>query len=74
MMRVAGKKNPAFSPTVDLKTASEPKLLHLACQVASLYISGWFWERLTPDLDKIVEMEKFRTAGSRGRALRRGCL
>ena len=43
MMRVAGKKNPAFSPTVDLKTASEPKLLHLACQVASLYISGWFW-------------------------------
>ena len=62
MMRGAGQKNPSFSPTVDLTTASEPKLLHLACQCASLYISGWFWERLTPDIERIVNLEKLRTA------------
>ena len=62
MLRAAGQKNPSFSPTVDLTTASEPKLLHLACQVAALYISGWFWERLTPDLDHIVELSEFRGA------------
>ena len=62
MMRAAGQKNPSFSPTVDLTTASEPKLLHLACQVAALYISGWFWERLTPDLDNIVDLARLQSA------------
>ena len=27
LMRVAGKENPRFSPTIDLTTASEPKTL-----------------------------------------------
>ena len=62
MLREAGRQNPGFSPTVDLTTESEPKLLHMACQVAALYISGWFWERLTPDLDQIIVLERLRVA------------
>ena len=62
MMRMAGQKNPSFSPTVDLTTASEPKILHLACQVAALYISGWIWERLTPDLDQIIDLARLQSA------------
>ena len=62
MLRAAGQKNPSFSPTVDLTTASAPKLLHLACQVAALHISGWFWDRLTPDLDQIVDLARLQAA------------
>ncbi len=62
MIREAHKKNPDFSPTLDLGDASEPHLIHVACKVAALYISGWIWERLTPDLDQIVDLEKLRTA------------
>ena len=62
MLREAHKKNPDFSPTFDLGGASEPHLIHVACQVASLYISGWFWERLTPEIDRIVELARVETA------------
>ena len=61
-MRAAGHINPSFSPTVDLETASEPKLLQLACKVAALYIGGWIWERLTPDLDQIIDLARLQTA------------
>lgn len=55
MLRSAHKQDPTFSPNVDLKTASAPHLLHVACQVASLVISGWIWDRLTPDIDRLVD-------------------
>ena len=61
-MRRAGKKNPSFYTPIDLATASEPKVLQLACHVAAMYISGFIWEKLTPDLDKIINLEKLRTA------------
>ena len=62
LIREAHKKNPAFSPTVDLSTASEPNLIHVACQVASLSISGWLWERLTPHIDQIVDRVRLDAA------------
>ena len=62
LIREAHKKNPAFSPTVDLSTASEPNLIHVACQVASLTISGWLWERLTPHIDQIVDRARLDAA------------
>ena len=64
MIRWAHKKNPDFSPTLDLADASEPHLLHVACQVASLYISGWFWNRLGPEIDRIVDLARIQTAVS----------
>ena len=62
LMRVAGKENPRFGPTIDLTTASEPKTLQYACQVASWFIRGFFWDELRPQLDTIVAMEQSMTA------------
>ena len=62
MMRAAGKENPRFGPTIDLTTASEPKTLQYACQVASWFIRGFFWDELRPQLDSIVGMEQAMTA------------
>ena len=64
LIRWAHKKNPEFSPTFDLADASEPHLLHVACQIASLYISGWFWDRLEPDIDRIVDLARVEAAVS----------
>ena len=64
LIRWAHKKNPDFSPTFELADASDPHLLHVACQVASLYISGWFWDRLTPDIDRIVDLARVEAAVS----------
>ena len=41
-MRKAGEENPKASPTLDLTTCSEPKLLEYACHAACFYILGWF--------------------------------
>ena len=62
LMREAGKENPRFGPTIDLTTASEPKTLQYACQVASWFIRGFFWDDLRPQLDNIVEMERVKMA------------
>ena len=45
LMRVAGKENPRFSPTIDLTTASEPKTLEFACRVSGTS-SDRNWTRL----------------------------
>ena len=42
LVRKAGEENPKASPTLNLTTCSEPKLLEYACQVACSYILGWF--------------------------------
>ena len=63
-IREAHKKNPAFSPTVDLATASEPHVINAACQIASMMISGWFWDRLTPEIDRIVDLARVEAAVS----------
>ena len=42
LVRKAGEGNPKVSPTLNLTTCSEPKLLEYACQVACSYILGWF--------------------------------
>ena len=41
-VREAGESQPKASPTLDLATCSEPKLLEYACKVAASYILGWF--------------------------------
>ena len=62
LIRMAHKKNPGFSPSADLSKASEPHLIHVACQVASLVIGGWLWERLTPHIDQIVDRARHDAA------------
>ena len=62
LMRVAGKENPRFSPTIDLTTASEPKTLEFACRIASWFIRGFFWDELRPKLDQIVHLERVKIA------------
>ena len=62
LVRQAYKKNPAFSPTCDLATASEPEVIHTACQVASMVISGWLWDQLTPHIDQIVDRARHDAA------------
>ena len=57
-LREAHKKNPTFSPTVDLATESEPKLLELACRIAVSHISGWLWEQVDKDVQKIIQAER----------------
>ena len=42
VVREAGELQPKASPTLDLTTCSEPKLLEYACKVACSYILGWF--------------------------------
>ena len=42
VVREAGELQPKASPTLDLTTCSEPKLLEYACRVAASYILGWF--------------------------------
>ena len=42
VVREAGELKPKASPTLDLTTCSEPKLLEYACKVACSYILGWF--------------------------------
>ena len=42
VVREAGELQPKASPTLDLATCSEPKLLEYACKVACSYILGWF--------------------------------
>ena len=62
LIRFAHKKNPDFSPTVDLADASEPHLIEVACQIAALYISGWFWDRLEPEIDRMVDLARVQAA------------
>ena len=42
VVREAGATNPKASPTLDLATCSEPKLVEYACKVACSYILGLF--------------------------------
>ena len=58
MLREAHKRNPSFSSGVDLATASEPSLLQLACRVAASHISGWIWEQVDKDVQKIIQAER----------------
>ena len=58
MLREAYKNNPSFSPSVDLAAASEPSLLQLACRVAASHISGWIWEQVDKDVQKIIQTER----------------
>ena len=62
LMRLSGKENPRFSPTIDLTTASEPKTLEFACRVAAWFIRGFFWDELRPKLDTIVHLERVKIA------------
>ena len=62
LMRLAGKENPRFGPTIDLTTASEPKTLEFACQIASWFIRGIFWDEMRPKLDQIIRTEQVMTA------------
>ena len=64
LIREAHKANPSFSPTCDLATTSEPNIVNVACQIASTMISGLFWEKLTPDIDRIVDRVRADTAVS----------
>ena len=61
-IREAHKANPSFSPTCDLATTSEPNIVNVACQMAATMISGLFWERLTPEIDRIVDLARAETA------------
>ena len=61
-MREAHKSNPSFSPTCDLATTSEPNILNVACQIASVMISGLFWKKLTPDIDRMIARARAETA------------
>ena len=63
-IREAHKANPSFSPTCDLATTSEPNIVNVACQIASTMISGLFWEKLTPEIDRIVDLARAETAVS----------
>ena len=63
-IREAHKANPSFSPTCDLATTSEPNIVNVACQIASTMISGLFWEKLTPEIDRIVDQVRAETAVS----------
>ena len=62
LMRLAGKENPQFGPTIDLTTASEPKTLEFACRLAAWFIRGFFWDELRPKLDTIVHLERVKIA------------
>ena len=62
LMRLAGKENPRFGPTIDLTTASEPKTLEFACRVAAWFIRGFFWDEMRPKLDQIVHLERVKIA------------
>ena len=42
VVRESGAMNPKASPTLDLATCSEPKLVEYACKVACSYIRGLF--------------------------------
>ena len=61
-IREAHKKNPSFSPNCDLATTSDPNVINVACQIASVMISGLFWEKLTPDIDRIVDIARLDAA------------
>ena len=63
-IREAHKANPSFSPTCDLATTSEPNIVNVACQIASTMISGLFWEKLTPEIDQIVDQVRAETAAN----------
>ena len=58
VVREASELRPEASPTLDLATCSEPKLLEYACKVASSYILGWF----DPVLQKeLVDAHQLKT-------------
>ena len=57
-LRAAHKSNPDFSPNVNLATMKEPKLIELACQIAASHISGWIWEQVDKDVQRIIQAER----------------
>ena len=51
-VRAAHKKNPRPEPPIDLDTASDPKLLSFACDIAAWVLSGEFYDQLSPAVDE----------------------
>ena len=59
-VRAAHKKNPELSP--ELATVSDPKLLSFACDLTAWFISGDFWNRISPELDRTVDIARLDAA------------
>ena len=62
MVREAGELQPKASPTLDLATCSEPKLLEYACKVAASTILGWLDPVLQKGLKELEDAHKLKTA------------
>ena len=62
VVREAGELQPKASPTLDLTTCSEPKLLEYACKVACSYILGWLDPVREKELKELEDAHKLKTA------------
>ena len=62
VVREAGELQPKASPTLDLTTCSEPKLLEYACKVACSYILGWLDPVRQKELKELEDAHKLKTA------------
>ena len=63
VVREAGELQPKASPTLDLTTCSEPKLLEYACKVACSYILGWFDPVHQKELEEANQLKTVQTRG-----------
>ena len=62
VVREAGELQPKASPTLDLTTCSEPKLLEYACKLACSTILGWLDPVREKELKELEDAHKLKTA------------
>ena len=62
VVREAGELQPKASPTLDLTTCSEPKLLEYACKLACSTILGWLDPVRQKEVKELEDAHKLKTA------------